>query len=207
MNLRSNYHSNTSFLDLLFNILLVFVFLFIMALLLIVPIKRDASIETKAEFVVTLTWEDESKDDVDIWLEDPTGGKMSFREKEVGLMHLDRDDLGKKKDVIELADGTIVEYLHNQEIATIRGFIPGEWILNIHMYNKRDSKPVLVEVKIDKLNPSVKTIVYKKYIIEEPWKEITVVRFVMTAGGEIISMSDLFKEVVTVSNFGTGAVP
>lgn len=198
MKLRNRYHNNTSFLDLLFNTLLAFVFLFIMAFLLIVPEKKDASIETKAEYVITLTWDDESEDDVDVWLEDPTSAVMSFQKREVNLTHLDRDDLGKKKDVIILQDGTEVEYKHNQEIVTIRGFIPGEWILNIHMYNKRDKKPTNVEVRIDKLNPSVKTIIYKKFIMNENWEEITVTRFTMTARGEILSMNDLFKELVTI---------
>lgn len=202
MSLRSRYYNPTSFLDVLFNTLLGFVILFIVAFMLIILEKKDAAIDTKAEFVITLTWEDESKDDVDTWLEDPTGSLLSFKDKEVGLMHLDRDDLGEKKDVIKLPDGTEVEYKHNQEITTIRGFISGEWVLNIHMYSKRDDKPVKVEVKIDKLNPSVTTIVYKKFTMAEHWEEITVVRFTMTARGEILSTDDLFKQLTTVSNRG-----
>lgn len=171
--------------------------------MLIVPEKKDAAIDTKAEYIITLTWADKSQDDVDGWLEDPTESLLSWKDTEVGLMHLDRDDEGKKKDVIVLSDGTEVEYLHNQEITTLRGFISGEWVLNIHMYAKRDTEPVIVEVKIDKLNPSVKTIFYKKFIMVKHWEEITVVRFTMTAQGEILSTDNLFKHLVTAENPGT----
>lgn len=203
MKLRNRYYNSTAFLDLLFNTLLAFVLLFIIAFLMIVPEKKDAAIDTQAEFIITLTWEDKSKDDVDIWLEDPIKEVMSFINVKVGMMHLDRDDEGKKNDVIMLPDGTEVAYEHNQEITTIRGFIPGEWVLNIHMYAKRTDKPTKVEVKIDKLNPSVKTILYKKFTMTEQWEEITVIRFTMTAGGEILSMDDLFKKLVTATPGGT----
>ena len=197
MSSRNRYLSTTGFLDLLFNTLLGFVFLFIVAFLLIVPEKKDAVINTQAEYIITLTWDDKSPSDVDTWLEDPTGGVLSYRMKEVNLMHLDRDDLGSEKDVITLLDGTKVEYEHNQEITTIRGFIPGEWILNIHMYARRDWKPTKVEVKVDKLNPSVKTIIYKKYTLDIQWEEITVARFTMDGLGDILSIEhDLPKKLI-----------
>ena len=89
-----SYNSNTSFLDILFNTLVGFVLLFIIAFLLISPVKKKKEIEQKAEYVITVTWPGKLSDDVDSWLEDPTGKVMYFRKREVGLMHLDRDDLG-----------------------------------------------------------------------------------------------------------------
>ncbi len=159
---RRIYYNNTSFLDLLFNTLVGFVLLFIIAFLLINPNIKKADIKTKAEFVISVTWSDNSQDDVDTWLQDPAGNVLHFRQKDVGLAHLDRDDLGQINDIITLDDGRRVEYTHNQELTTIRGFITGEWVLNVHMYSKRDENPTLVEVRIDKLNPTVQTLFYKK---------------------------------------------
>ncbi|MGD9080078.1 MAG: hypothetical protein PVG96_12090 [Desulfobacterales bacterium] len=201
---RRIYYNNTSFLDLLFNTLVGFVFLFIISFLLINPSIKKADIETKAEFVITVTWDDNSIDDVDTWLQDPVGNVLHFNQKDVGLAHLDRDDLGTLNDTIILDDGRQIVYNHNQELTTIRGFLTGEWVLNVHMYNKRNSNPTLVEVRIDKLNPKVETIFYKKIVMKRKWEEITVTRFVMTNEGDIISWDDLPKRLIEVSSHRGG---
>jgi hypothetical protein len=64
------------------------------------------------------------------------------------------------------------------------------------MYSKRDLNPTLVEVRIDKLNPQVQTIFYKKIEMKRRWEEITVTRFVMTNQGEIISWDELPKTLL-----------
>jgi hypothetical protein len=191
-------------LDLLFNTLVGFVFLFIIAFLLINPSIKKADIKTKAEFVITVTWSDDSQDDVDTWLQDPLGNVLHFRQRDVGLAHLDRDDLGKINDTIILDDGRRVEYAHNQELTTIRGFLTGEWVLNVHMYNKRDANPTLVEVRIDKLNPKVETVFYKKIVMKSRWEEITVTRFVMTNQGDIIDWDDLPKTLLMLASLPKG---
>jgi len=193
---RRIYYNNTSFLDLLFNTLVGFVLLFIISFLLINPSIKKADIKTKAEFVITVTWNDNSNDDVDTWLQDPAGNLLHFRQKDVGLAHLDRDDLGNLNDTITLPDGRSIEYTHNQELTTIRGFIPGEWVLNVHMYKKRGSDPTPVEVRIDKLNPKVRTLYYKKIVMNSTWEEVTVTRFVMTNQGDIINWDDLPKKLL-----------
>ena len=193
---RRIYYNNTSFLDLLFNTLVGFVLLFIISFLLINPSIKKADIKTKAEFVITVTWSDNSHDDVDTWLQDPAGNVLHFRQKDVGLAHLDRDDLGNLNDTITLNDGRKIEYAHNQELTTIRGFITGEWVLNIHMYKKRGSDPTPVEVRIDKLNPKVQTLYYKKIVMTQTWEEVTVTRFVMTNQGDIINWDDLPKKLL-----------
>lgn len=187
-------------MDLLFNTLVGFVLLFIIAFLLINPNIKKADIKTKAEFVISVTWSDNSQDDVDTWLQDPAGNVLHFRQKDVGLAHLDRDDLGHLNDIITLDDGRRVEYTHNQELTTIRGFITGEWVLNVHMYSKRDENPTLVEVRIDKLNPTVQTLFYKKIVMKNKWEEITVTRFVMTSQGDIINWDDLPKKLLKLAS-------
>jgi hypothetical protein len=173
-----------------------FVLLFIIAFLSINPINKDADIKTKAEFVITVTWNVNSKDDVDTWLQDPTGNVLHFKQKDIGLAHLDRDDLGIINDTITLKDGRIIKYPHNQELTTIRGFVSGEWVLNVHMYKKRDSNPTLVEIRMDKLNPRLETVFYKKIKMDQTWEEVTVTRFVMTEQGDIISWDDLPKKLI-----------
>ena len=150
--MQRQYHSNLPFVDLLFNVLIGFVFLFIVSFLLINPIAKRADIEVKAEFLITVMWPDDLEDDVDTYVEDPVGNLVWFRSREPGLMHLDRDDLGKRNDEVTTAAGTIL-FPENREIVTLRGVIPGEYIINIHMYFKVGQEPVPVTIQIDKINP------------------------------------------------------
>jgi len=68
---KSKYHSNVSFLDLLFNLVVGFVMLFIIAFILIRPIAENKQIEQKAEYIINVTWPQSFADDVDTWLMDP----------------------------------------------------------------------------------------------------------------------------------------
>ena len=193
---------NTALLDLLFLMLLGVFALFFLSWMMINPTKSKADIKTKAEYVITVTWPRGNTDDVDTWLRDPTGSVLFFNNKESGLVHLDRDDLGSITDAIVLPDGRTVEYPYNQELTTIRGFIPGEWVLNIHAYTKREPGPTSVLVAIDKLNPRVKRIFQREFVLDRHWQEITVARMEMAAGGDIMEWSDLPAKLVQIAKRG-----
>ena len=190
----------TYFLDLLFNLLLGYAFLFVISFLLIQPILKKAEVHTQAEFIITVTWPLNNSDDVDTWLEDPLGNLVWFSQKEAGLSHLDRDDLGSGNDTIYLADGSVIKYPYNQEILTIRGFIGGEWILNVHMYAKRETAPTVAKVTIDKLNPNLKPVLIKDILLEQRGDEVTVARFEMSANGDILSLNDMPKGLITTKS-------
>jgi hypothetical protein len=192
--------NSTPFLDLLFNLLLGFAFLFFISFLMIRPVAKKAEAKNNAEYVISVTWPDNNLDDIDTWVEDPAGGLVWFRDKEQNLTHLDRDDLGMMYDVITLSDGTIITNIRNQEITTIRGFMPGEWIVNVHVYSKRDQNPTTVTVSIDKVNPVFKTLYVKNIVLTDAWQEETVTRFEMLANGDILSWADLPKGLVKVED-------
>lgn len=184
-----------SFLDVVLIIALVFVVL--LALQDLSKAKKDAE-KTKAEYVITVTWPQEFTDDVDTWLMDPLGHVLNFRNKEVSLMHLDRDDLGSRNDTVELPDGSKIKFPYNLETTTIRGTIAGEWVLNVHLYRKdaNSPSPIPVTVKMERLNPTVKTVVFKTVLLTEAWQEITICRFILSGAGDILAMSDLPRELV-----------
>ena len=60
------FKSTIGFIDLLFNILLGFAFLFIIAFLLIKPEAKKHDFERRAEFVVVLEWDHDASDDIDL---------------------------------------------------------------------------------------------------------------------------------------------
>ncbi len=188
--------NSIAFLDLLFNMLIGFFVLFVISFLMINTTDKDADTKKpKAEFLITLSWDKDSQDDVDIWVEDPLKNVLYFQNKEVGLMHLDRDDLGRTKDVI-MIDGRRIEYRFNQEIVTIRGFISGEWTVNVHLYRKTTGKPETIIVRIDKLNPEVKLLMHKEIVLTRHWEEKTVTRFTMTNSGSTLNWNDLDRKLV-----------
>ena len=186
------YHNPTSFIDLLFLCLVGFVFLLVIAFLLIMPPVDDNRKKPKAEFLVTLTWDSQTDDDVDLWIQNPVGDMMWFRKTNIGLMHLDHDDVGHDRDQVIINGQQKTQHV-NQEIATVRGFIAGEWIINIHMYAKRYTNPANINVRVDKLNPRFTTLIDKNYIMKDKGEEITVVRMTMTSKGEITEQSELLN--------------
>ena len=189
-----NYGCNTSFLDLLFNMLLAFVVMFILSFAMINITKNSKNFESKAEFIITITWPNDYDDDIDVYLQDPDKHLVMFRRKEDGLMHLDRDDLGFTNDVIETINGPI-KYDENREILTIRGIVSGEYTLNIHAYRKKDNRPTPVSVKIDKINPSFKTVFSKQVTISKEGEEKTITRFTLDKKGDLINTNNLQKSL------------
>jgi len=134
---KSRYKSSIGFTDMLFNILVGFAFLFIVAFLLIKPEDKKEDFERRAEFVVVMEWDHDQPDDIDLYVRDPIGKIASFRTPNVNFMHLDKDDLGYANDVVMNKNGVVSKININREVITIRGIIPGEYIVNAHYYSTR----------------------------------------------------------------------
>ena len=181
-----------AFVDFLFILLLAFMSMFILALLLINPVPKKSEIERKAEYLITLEWDDKSHDDIDIWVEDPVNNILSFRNRAAGLMHLDKDDLGRINDIIYLPDATrqIVEL--NREVATFRGWIKGEYIVNVHLYTKRTDGNASVKVTMLRINP-YKLLWEDNILLAHQGQEFTVRRFTLNQKGDITKTSTIEK--------------
>ena len=166
--------------------------------------QKDTSKDPqKVEFLVTMLWPEENNDDVDLYVQNPAGNLICFRRKEDGLMHLDRDDIGKKNDMIKLADGSVFEFKQNQEVASLRGFIPGEYCVNVHMYAKREPlTPTKVSIKVEKMNP-YSLVATKEITLSKTGQEETAFRFTLDATGKVKDVSlDLPKSLVKSNSEG-----
>ena len=198
------YKSTIGFTDLLFNILVGFAFLFIIAFLLIKPEAKKKDFDRNAEFVVVMEWDKEAKGDIDLYVEDPLDAKCSFRQTVANFMHLDKDDLGSINDTVINADGTVSTVKINREVITIRGIIEGEYIINAHYYSEREyssmgnriemgtsarkkkSKEVTVKVELHKVNPyTIMWVGEKKF--HSKGQEETFVRFRLDKDGKVLS--------------------
>ena len=183
------------FSDLLFNTLLIFVMLFTVALLAMNPKAKTGVIDAKAEFIVTVTWPDMNPNDIDTWIEDPGGNRVWFRQREGAMMHLDRDDRGLSNDSIVVNGQQVVNPL-NQEVVTIRGFAPGEYVVNVFYYDSKDGQPVPVNVSVVKVNPRAEVVFYGTVNLARKGDEATAVRFSVDRDGRVTGVNTLAKTLV-----------
>ncbi len=193
------------FYDLLFNMLIAFVFLFIVALLAMNPKALKAGdVPAKAEYIITLSWPDFDPNDLDAWVQGPSGEVVWFRSREADLMHLDRDDRGASNDTI-LVNGTRVVNPLNQEVVTLRGVVPGEYVVNAHYYESKEAaessdarsgQPVQANVAVVKVNPRAEVVFYGQQKLAQRGDEATLVRFTVLPDGSVNNLNTLPKALV-----------
>lgn len=194
--LRKRRHDDIDpFSDLLFNTLIGVVLMFVLAYISINPKAKTGVIDAKAEFMITTTWPDNDPNDIDTWIEDPRGERVWFRSREVGMMHLDRDDRGLAGDAIVVDGKEIVNPL-NQEVVTLRSFAPGEYTVNIHYYESKNKEPVPVTVSVVKVNPRATIVFNGTTTLQRPADEATMVRFTVNADGSVGDVNTLPKKLV-----------
>jgi hypothetical protein len=187
------------FTDLLFNALLGFTFLFLVAIMFMNPEAKTGIIDPKAEYIITITWGDNRPEDIDTWVEDPDGRVIWFRNTEAGLLHLDRDDRGLLNDTITI-NGEEIQNPLNQEVVTLRGVVKGEYVVNLHYYNDEETnRPVEVNVRLVKVNPALEIIYYGTVTLDKQGDEKTAVRFVINRDGKISNINFLPKQIVSAS--------
>ncbi len=184
------------FYDMLFNMLIAFVFCFVIAILAFNPQARKAGdVPAKAEFMVTVAWPDGNPNDVDTWVMEPGGKTLWFRQRDAGLLHLDRDDRGAKNSSV-LVNGTAYTSAIRQEIVTLRGIVPGEYVVNAHYYDSADQQPVDVTVTVVKVNPQAEIVFTGTQQIPRKGDERTLVRFTLDDAGQVLALSTAPKTIV-----------
>ena len=188
MRRKFKFYSFDPFTDLLFNILLGFVFLFFLTILFINPITKLGNVNLKAEYIITIEWKESLPDDVDIWVKDPNGEIVSYLKKDAGWLHLDRDDRGVINDKVSI-NGEEYTYPINREVVTLRGIIPGEYIVNLYLYDNKSNNPVDVKLIIEKVNPSLKLFYFNNITLMQNDSEMTIARFNLNSSGDFRSLT------------------
>ena len=178
--------SQDAFTDLLFNALLGFAFMFVVAFSLISDPTDTGKVDRKAEILITVRWQDRHPDDVDTLVEDPQGNMVWYHNRDTGLFQ-DR----------VILDGVEVSNPLNQETVTVRAMKAGEYVVNVLHYQANYSEPLPVTVKVEKLNPVVKLIHYEKLELNGIGDEQTAVRFTVDGSGEVIGTNKLNKRLLS----------
>jgi hypothetical protein len=204
---RRSFSTNTGFRDLLFNLVVGFVFLFVIAFILINPPVKKSDAPKKAEFLIVLEWETESIDDVDLWVKDPQGITVAFVNKEGGYMNLEKDDLGLTNDCYVNGQGERVCLQINREVITVRGIQPGRFQVATHIYsrppriNKKeqtfvsDTGPIKMRVTLIKINPYSEVYRVEKSFTEKG-QVFTMFNFQVDAEGNVIDVDEYENNIV-----------
>lgn len=203
------YDFRTAFIDLLINVLTGMVFLFMITTLMIqTKVKdEDKGVKKDAQYIIQLTWPNELNCDVDIWVRDPERRVVSYQAKDVGVMHIERDDQGWTNDNVIIRNGQEVQQLENSETWVLRGKMTGKFTANLHLYSCKigDMKiglgqPVTVPVKVEliKINPDLKKIIENTYTLTKVWQEMTMFNFVLDNNNDVVDITteqvDLVRE-------------
>jgi hypothetical protein len=176
----NKYSSGLAFTDFLFNLLLVFVALFLVALLLINPPEESADIDKSVSYIITIRWDPEVTHDVDLWI---TDGKetVGFVNNQGTNMSLDRDDIGD--DPVSRELGISV----NEEIISILAPAPYTYTANVHLYSFRDGpiKPIKVTWLLQQIYPHKRHIDTGEVYLTNKGEEKTLIRFTLNDEGNV----------------------
>lgn len=184
-----------AFTDLLFNALLGFASMFVVAFLLISDKGEKGNVDAKAEVLITVRWPDRHPDDVDLIVEDPRGNLAWYHNRDTGLMHLDRDDRGRLQDRL-VVDGEEVANPINQETVSVRRLVGGEYVVNVLHYQATTKDPLPVSVSVEKLNPVVSMVWYGNLQLDGGGDEQTAIRFAIDQAGEVTGVSSTPKSLL-----------
>tara|TARA_Y100000593_G_scaffold74398_1_gene136895 strand:+ start:3898 stop:4431 length:534 start_codon:yes stop_codon:yes gene_type:complete len=148
-------------------------------------------------YQVILTWDGESKDDLDLYVQSASGHVVCFNNREGGdgsLVSLDHDALGIRNNFLPKDQQGVISKFH-EEIVSFRGIVSGENIVTVHVYSKRDEQPIKASIKLIKIKP-FKEIVVKEKFFEATGQEKTAFRFKTDAEGNILDINELPAKLV-----------
>ncbi len=146
---------------------------FSMVLMLHVQSKKNDDYHPKAEFLVTLTWDDARDVDLDLWLRPPDNPDkpVFYQNRETQNISLDRDSRGYITNRKQLEEGKVAVSA-NREIIAIRAIMPGDYIVGVSYYDgvdlvdhihyptgtPVDAAKIQARIQVDKVNPSVTSV-------------------------------------------------
>lgn len=175
-------------------------FIFVIAAFLINPEtkKQNEGIKKNAELIIQVDWDPAVDCDVDIWVRDPNNNIVFHQQRDKGVMHIERDDLGHQNDMLSMAKeyvtGVKIPNMINQEIWVLRGKVEGEFTFNLHLFSCKFSEKHLrvgditdlpVQIKIIKINPNYEVVHEETVVFTKVWQEITVLNFTLDKDGYI----------------------
>lgn len=191
------YSSNLAFVDLLFNLLVGFTSLFVIAFLLINPIAKQGVVDPPILLMVEMEWSDESLRDIDLYVKGPDGVTIYFSNKSNGYITLKRDDTGRASDTF-VVNGEEVVVNRNYEVTTFTALPDGDYVVGAHYYSFAGARE---EVKVSLTGLQPYEVYFEGSFDLSPKQEDTVLVF-QVKDGEIVSMRTDIKVKLSHSPIG-----
>lgn len=197
--MKRKFNTAIAFTDMLFNILMGFFMLLMIALMIINPEKKKkdeiSPVEIKSNVMVEIEWPGNFLSDVDLFVQLPNNEIVYFSNKDIPGAQLDRDDRGTLTDKLRMPDGSYQIIRENWEHVFITKPIPGWYTVNIVMFSMKDRGRVPVKVKVQKFKP-YKLILHKREFLTYTKEEITQIRFKLDAKGMVVKTNNNFKSLL-----------
>ena len=156
--------------------------------LLAVNVRAQPSVDTPGTAAVVITWPGSQDDDVDLYVRNPGYQVVYFNSPDMGLMHLEHDDLGWRS--FRNRHGRVVRPQVQEERVVVRGVDPGEYVVNVHLY-RGTSVPVTVTVELWTLRGADRMVTRRSVTLTRQGEEQTAFRFRMDGAGFVRRSGDL----------------
>jgi hypothetical protein len=209
---------NLAFIDFLLGLVAVLVILIIVFMASVNPPQqakevKQEGIKPNAQAVITVEWNNTMDCDVDIYARDPNGQVVYFREKDNGIMHIDRDDMGISSDfVMRNSNGEAIVAPSNTEYWTLRGKLPGHYLFNVNLFNCHSSiapappgetnvgvkvPDITVKGTLTQINPQFRDLATNTVTLTHIWEEQTLFQFDVEEDGRITNVEKtMFEPIV-----------
>lgn len=181
--------TSTSYIDVLTCLFVIFIAMFLLS----EPKKAESKGNhiDPSQYLIELTWDDDSYSDIDLWVSNEVGEIVFFRDRELGGMTLDTDNMGINNRIAN-ENGDLVAVKGRREVISIRGIVPGTYTVNVMMYKSRQNKTETPRVTVRKLNP-YREITDKTVDLTNDGDEETIVQFTVNEKGDFVSKDESTK--------------
>ena len=195
--LNNKYANLLSFIDLLFNLMLGFAAMFLLSLSMITVSKNEhESLKRDVEYFIRIEWQGNHDSDIDMWVQDPTGDIIGYKDKQRNHMYLERDNLGN--------DATLKNPGHiNEEVVSILKGYTGWYTVNLHWFERRrDNDNPVVQWSLIKMKPSMQTVASGTTHLKVKGQELTAFRFKLSNDGQIDQVDTLVQNMFILKKLG-----
>jgi uncharacterized protein YfaP (DUF2135 family) len=151
------------------------------------PQKDPPAIPTFGSYAVVMSWPGESRDDVDLHVEDPHGLDAYFASSTTRTMNLEHD-------TIPSYDVAGNEKNHHER-TIVRAAEPGEYIVNAQLYTQV-GPPAKVTVTLYRLRGADEQLATSSFTLTNTGDERTAFRFRLNTAGDVVEINHLQKTLV-----------
>lgn len=164
-------------------------FILISSLLIMIPHqpqKPKDGIKPKAEYLITLVWDDHRNIDLDLWLHHGSC-TIFYNSRECENISLDRDSRGFISNMSRGPDGTDITS-PNQEVIAIRAVVPGDYLTAVNYYADQEhggGDAIDCTIELVKLNPTVTVVNQTKLHLVDVKQTLNAIAFHVDLDGTV----------------------